>query len=156
MFVLILSQKKAIFCQCSFKRRKASELGSRSDTEHRLRSPTPTPSPSNWEVWAKPNNSSLIQPDLRAKADRNWLRRAGNRTIVRLRARSEQLLPGTSWAPERTIAEFCEFSGQLPGTYRVTRANNYSIYAQLSKKRTKKNQSVKLWLFPNNPPFYVI
>ena len=122
-------------------------------SELRLRSPTPTPtpSPSNWEVWAKPNNSSLIQPDLRAKADRNWLRRAGNRTIVRLRARSEQLLPGTSWAPERTIAEFCEFSGQLPGTYRVTRANNYSIYAQLSKKRTKKTRAWSSGFFRTIP-----
>ena len=51
----------------------------------RLRSPTPTPTPSpiNWCPGTRPNNSSLIQPDLCAKAARNWLRRVGNRTIVR-------------------------------------------------------------------------
>ena len=74
-----------VFCESSLKRRKASELVSKSDTEHRLRSPTPTPTPSpmNWCPGTRPNNSSLIQPDLCAKAARNWLRRVGNRTIVR-------------------------------------------------------------------------
>ena len=129
MFVLILSQKKAIFCQCSFKRRKASELGSRSDSEHRLRSPTPTPtpSPSNWEVWAKPNNSSLIQPDLCTKADRDWLRRAGNRTIVPKLGKPDGQRTGT-FASKRTIVRLRARSeqpgcGLLPGT----RANNRRV-----------------------------
>jgi len=58
--------------------------------------------------------------------------------------------PGTSWAPERTIAEFCDFSGQLPGIYRATKANNYSFSAQLVKKANKKTQTLPSGLLPNN------
>ena len=132
------------------------------NTDSEARHRTPTPSPSNWEVWAKPNNSSLIQPDLCAKADRDWLRRAGNRTIVpklgkpdgqrtgtfaskrtivRLRARSDQPGAACCLAPERTIAEFCDFFWPTSLLGRAPRANNYSVFNQTGKKTNKKNQS---------------
>ncbi len=40
--------------------------------------------------------------------------------------------PGTSWAPERTIAEFCDFFWPISLFSQVAGANNYSVYAQVS------------------------
>jgi len=50
MFVICRPNRLYIFFDCSLKKTWKPGLGSRSDTEHRLRSPTPTPtrSPSSW------------------------------------------------------------------------------------------------------------
>jgi hypothetical protein len=65
--------------------------------------------------------------------------------------------PGTSWAAERTIAEICHFFAAASLLGRAPRANNYSFSDQTGKKTNKKNQTLEaVWLFPNNPPFYVI
>lgn len=85
------------------KQQKKRQLGSRSDTEHRLRSPTPTPNPRpiNWVIRAAPNNSSLIQPDLCEKAARNWCVWAENRTIVHFPIPEDvqQVLQQEDWVP---------------------------------------------------------
>ena len=109
MFVFILSQKKAIFVSVRSKRTWSQELVRKSDTEHRLRSPTPTPTPTpipmNWVIRAAPNNCSKTGYAGRAK---NWdiCQQTNNCSV---RARSDQ--PGCSLlaASERTIAEFCDF-----------------------------------------------
>ena len=184
MFVFILSQKKAIFYQCSLK--KHLEPGawsqgprSRSDTEHRLRSPTPTPNPRpiNWVIRAAPNNSSLIQPDLSQKTRSHWLRRAGNRTIVPKPEKPGGQRTGT-FASKRTIVQSepgptsqgavswphqseqsqssATFFGRSACWAGKSRANNYSIYAQTGKKRTKKTRARSPGFLRTIPPFYVI
>ena len=178
MFVLILSQKKLFSANVRSKKAIPGAwsqvvLVPKSDSDVRLRCPTPTPSPSNWVFWAEPNNSSMIQPDLCTKADRDWLRRAGNRTIVPKLGKPDGQRTGT-FASKRTIVRLRARPHQEQAGPRSEQSQKSATFlrrpacwaghpertiirfpTRLVKKRTKK-PGQKPWRFPNNPPFYVI
>lgn len=153
MFVFILSQKKAIFYQCSLK--KHLEPGTGKKIRHRTPTPSPTPTPNprpiNWVIRAAPNNCSETGLAGRAK---NWdiCQQTNNSSV---RAQSDQLGCGLLAAPERTIAEFCDFFSARCNFYRETRANNYSLYryAKGMRRNEQKKPEREALAFCEQSPF---
>ena len=142
MFVFILSQKKAIFYQCSLK--KHLEPGTGKKIRHRTPTPSPTPTPNprpiNWVIRAAPNNCSETGLAGRAK---NWdiCQQTNNSSV---RAQSDQLGCGLLAAPERTIAEFCDFFSARCNFYREIESEQLfvvQVCERCAKKRTKKTRA---------------
>ena len=122
-------KKKLFFINVRSKRTWSQELGRKSDTEHRLRSPTPIPNPSpiNWVIRAAPNNSSLIQPVPCAKAKKQLVTPGGqpnncSETGGAGRAKNWDICQQTNNSSVRTRSDQLG-CGLLPGT----RANNRRV-----------------------------
>ena len=160
-----ISKKSYFLSMFAQKWPRRQKLGRKSDTEHRLRSPTPTPNPRpiNWVIRAAPNNSSLIQPAPCAKANRQLVTpgrqpnncsetglagRAKNWDICQqtnnssVRARPDQpgggLLPGTRANNRRVLRLFLADQLAGPGNRERTIIR---FSTRLVKKRTKKTRA---------------